>query len=150
MTPAPAVRRLLPVLALALAPIACPPVLAQPAREPPAVLLDLSTEALIDGPTARGLLEAEIPARVWRAYPKRKWAVLSQVEGGLSPQGLCIVTARVLLLPRVGTHRAVLWRPEKRAAAFEARPGATAETCRETARQKLKEAIAGLVSLVKG
>jgi hypothetical protein len=40
---------------------------------------------------------------------------LSQVEGGLARAGICVVTARVLLLPGTGTVRAVLWPPEKTA-----------------------------------
>jgi hypothetical protein len=143
-----------PAIALTIA-LACTPAWgqaqapAQPAPQLPSiVLLDLSSEALIDSQAARALLEAEIPARVWRVYPRRKWTFLSQVEGGMTAEGVCVVTARVLLLPRVGTQRAVLWRPEKRATTFDARPGATAQQCRDIARQKLKEATASVVAML--
>lgn len=123
---------------------------AQPVREAKSLLLDLSAEALIDGDTARGMLKDGIPAKVWKVYPEGKWTFLSQVEGGLTREGICVVTARVVLLPRTGTVRAVLWRPEKRATAFDAKAGATQEQCKALAREKLKEAIAGVVaSLVK-
>lgn len=123
---------------------------AQPAREPKSLLLDLSAEALIDGDTARAMLKEGIPAKVWRVYPEGKWTFLSQVEGGLTREGVCVVTARVVLLPRTGTVRAVLWRPEKRATAFDAKAGTTTDQCKALAKDKLKEAIAAVVSsLVK-
>lgn len=123
---------------------------AQPVREAKSLLLDLSAESLIDGDTARAMLKEGIPAKVWKVYPEGKWTFLSQVEGGVTREGICVVTARVVLLPRTGTVRAVLWRPEKRATAFDAKPGATPEDCKALAKDKLKEAIAAVVSsLVK-
>ncbi|MCW5634818.1 MAG: hypothetical protein KIT17_15905 [Rubrivivax sp.] len=123
---------------------------AQPVREPKSLLLDLSADALIDGDTARAMLKEGIPAKVWAVYPEGKWTFLSQVEGGLTREGICVVTARVVLLPRTGTVRAVLWRPEKAATTFDARPSATAEQCKELARDKLRQAIGAVVSsLVK-
>jgi hypothetical protein len=124
--------------------------MAQPVREAKSLLLDLSSETLIDGDTARGILKDGIPAKVWAIYPEGKWTFLSQVEGGLTRDGVCVVTARVILLPRTGTVRAVLWRPEKKATAFDAKAGATPEQCKALAREKLKEAIGGVVAaLVK-
>ncbi|MCU0969093.1 MAG: hypothetical protein MUF03_09785 [Rubrivivax sp.] len=126
------------------------PAAAQPVREPKSMMLDLSTELLIDAESAKALVRENIPARVWALYPEGKWTFLSQVEGGMTREGICVVTARVVLLPRTGTVRAVLWRPEKAATAFDAKPGATAEQCRSLAREKLKEATAAVVSaLVK-
>lgn len=123
---------------------------AQPVREPKSLLLDLSTESLIDAESAKALVRENIPARVWKLYPEGKWTFLSQVEGGLTREGICVVTARVVLLPRTGTVRAVLWRPEKAATTFDAKPGATAEQCKALARDKLKEATGAVVSaLVK-
>jgi hypothetical protein len=126
------------------------PASAQPLREAKSLLLDLSAESLIDGDSARAMLKEGIPAKVWKVYPEGKWTFLSQVEGGLTRGGICVVTARVVLLPRTGTVRAVLWRPEKRATAFDAKPGASPDECKALARDKLKEAIAAVVSsLVK-
>jgi hypothetical protein len=145
-------KQLLAVLALvASTGLGAAAATAQPVREPKSLLLDLSSEALIDGDTAKGLLKEGIPAKVWKLYPEGKWTFLSQVEGGLTREGICVVTARVVLLPRTGTVRAVLWRPEKKAIAFDAKAGASADQCKALAREKLKEAIAGVVaSLVKG
>jgi hypothetical protein len=126
------------------------PARAQQVREPKSLLLDLSSEALIDSDSAKAMLKEGIPAKVWKIYPEGKWTFLSQVEGGLTREGICVVTARVMLLPRTGTVRAVLWRPQQKATTFDARPGATADQCKTLAREKLKEAIAGVASaLVK-
>jgi len=124
--------------------------MAQPVREQKSLLLDLSSEALIDGDTAKGLLQEGMMAKVWKLYPEGKWTFLSQVEGGLTREGICVVTARVVLLPRTGTVRAALWRLEKKAIAFDTKAGASDDQCKALAREKLKEAIAGVVaSLVK-
>lgn len=137
-------------LALALALLGAAAVSAQPVREAKSLLLDSSSEALIDSESAKAMLKEQIPAKVWKAYPEEKWTFLSQVEGGLTRDGTCVVTARVVMLPRTATVRAVLWRPEKKATAFDAKAGATAEQCKALARDKLKEAIGAVVSsLVK-
>ena len=123
---------------------------AQPVREAKSLLLDLSSEALIDADSAKAMLKEGIPAKVWKVYPEGKWTFLSQVQGGLTGEGICVVTARVMLLPRTGTVRAVLWRPGQKATTFDAKPGATAEQCKALARVKLKEAIGAVASaLVK-
>jgi hypothetical protein len=123
---------------------------AQPVREPKSMLLDLSTKALIDSETAKAMLQEHIPAKVWKVYPEGKWTFLSQVEGGITANGICVVTARVVMLPRTGTVRAVLWRPEHAATAFDALPGVGADQCKALARDKLKQAIDAVVSsLVK-
>jgi hypothetical protein len=146
LTPAAA----LPALAVVAGTLGPGPAHAQPVREAKSLLLDYSSDALIDAESAKAMLKENIPAKVWAVYPEGKWTFLSQVEGGLTREGTCVVTARVVLLPRTGTVRAVLWRPEKKATAFDAKPGASAEQCKALAREKLKAAIAGVVSsLVK-
>ena len=123
---------------------------AQPVREPKSMLLDLSSKALIDSEVAKAMLKEHIPAKVWKVYPEGKWTFLSQVEGGINGSGICVVTARVVMLPRTGAVRAVLWRPEQAATTFDALPGATAEQCQALAKDKLKQAIEAVVSsLVK-
>lgn len=128
--------------ALSLCAVAAPP------RK--AVLIDHSTEALIDSASALAVLSEHIPARLWKVYPASKWGFVSQVQGGLTPNGTCVVTARVMMVPLTQTLKAVLFRPEKTATAFDAQPGASAEQCRELARDKLKQAVDSVVSgLVK-
>ena len=113
------------------------------------VLLDLSSEALIDAAAARTLLSDAIPASVWKLYPPSKWGFVSQVEGGFTSDRICVVTARVMLTPLTVTNGIIL-RPVKRATAFDAKPNASHEECKAMARSKLKEAAASVVSsLVK-
>lgn len=126
------------------------PAAAQPVREPKSLLLDLSSAQLIDSDSAKAMLREHIPAKVWTLYPEGKWTFLSQVEGGITAGGVCVVTARVVMLPRTGAVRAVLWRPERTATTFDAIPGGTLDQCKALARDKLKQSIDAVVSsLVK-
>ena len=114
-----------------------------------ALLVDHSIERLIDTKSAKAVLADGIPARVWKIYPANKWGWASQVEGGITSSGTCVVTARVLIAP-LSASKKLLFRPEKMATAFDAIPNANAEQCRQLARDKLKEAVEGVVSsLVK-
>lgn len=120
------------------------------AAPPKAQFLDFSTDALIDAATAKKLLDEQIPAKLWKVYPPSKWAFVSQVEGGMTASGTCVVTARVMMLPLTQAMKAVLLRPEKIATAFDAQPGLGREQCRALAQAKLVEAARSVVSsLVK-
>lgn len=113
------------------------------------VLLDISSEALIDAASARSVVGEAIPAAVWKLYPPSKWGFVSQVEGGFTADRICVVTARVMLAPLTITNGVIL-RPAKRAMAFDAKANATQDECRAIARAKLREATDGVVSsLVK-
>jgi hypothetical protein len=115
-----------------------------------AVLLDFSSAALIDAAAAKAMLADGIPAKVWKVYPASKWGFVSQVEGGMTTAGTCVVTARVMMVPLTATVKAVLFRPEKVATTFDAQAGATTEQCQALAKTKLGEALQGVVSsLVK-
>ena len=113
-------------------------------------LIDHSNGTLIDADVAKGVMAEGIPARVWKLYPASKYTFLSQVEGGLTAGRTCVVSARVMLLPLTATVRAVLFRPQKTATAFDAQADSSTEQCRALARDKLKEATGAVVSaLVK-
>ena len=136
-----------PLLAPLALLLATPAFAAPPAK---AVLLDFSSEALIDGASAKAVVGDGIPARVWKVYPASKWGFVSHVEGGLTSGGVCVVTARVMMVPLTSTLKAVLFRPEKTATAFDGQPGSTAEQCKQLAKTKLGEATQSVVSsLVK-
>ena len=120
--------------------------LAVAAPPPKAVLLDHSSSAVMDADTARSLLREGIPAKVWKVYPASKWAFSSQVEGGITGNGTCVITARVMLLPLTPTMKATLFRPHKTATVFDAQPGSSADQCRDLAKGKLKQAIESVVS----
>ncbi len=136
---------LLALAALAFVPAAFA---APPAK---AVLLDFSTKSLIEADEAKAALSEGIPERVWKVYPASKWGFVSQVEGGITAAGICVVTARVMMVPLTPTLKAVLFRPQKIATAFDAATGASPEQCKALAKSKLGEALQGVVSsLVKG
>ena len=115
-----------------------------------AVLLDFSSEALIDAASAKAQLAEAIPAKVWKVYPASKWGFVSQVQGGVTGSGVCVVTARVMMVPLTQTMKAVLFRPEKTATAYDGQAGASADQCKQIAKAKLGEAAQSVVSsLVK-
>lgn len=116
-----------------------------------AVLLDFSSEALIDAASAKAMMAEGIPAKVWKVYPASKWGFVSQVEGGTTSAGVCVVTARVMMISLTPTMKAPLFRPEKTATTFDAASGASSEQCKALAKTKLGEALQSVVSaLVKG
>ena len=132
---------LIPALMLSMAAWA-----AEPKTSPKTNLMDHSNGTLIETGAAKALMAENIPARVWKLYPARKYTFLSQVEGGLTANKTCVISARVMLLPLTPTMKATLFRPQKTATAFDAQAGATAEQCRELAKAKLKQAIESVVS----
>jgi hypothetical protein len=118
------------------------------AADPKLNLVDHSQGALIDAATAKKVMADAVPAKLWKLYPANKWAMVSQVQGGLTSNNTCAVTARVMLLPLTPTVKAVMFRPEKTATAFDAVAGSNTEACKTVARDKLKEATAAVVSSV--
>lgn len=120
------------------------------AAPPKTKLLDFSPDSLITEDVAKAVMNEHIPAKVWKLYPASKWAFVSQVEGGLTPSAVCVVTARVMLLPLTPTMKAVMLRPEKSATAYDAQIGSSAAACKALAKDKLKDATNAVVSaLVK-
>ncbi len=115
-----------------------------------AEFLDYSTRSLISEEAAKKIMDDAVPAKVWKVYPSTKYVFISQVEGGLTTAGICAITARVMLMPLTPTAKAVLFRPQKTATTFDAVPSSTADQCKTTAADKLKEATTAVVSaLVK-
>jgi hypothetical protein len=109
-------------------------------------LADFSVASLIDAAGAKKVMAENIPAKVLKLYPSNKWTFVSQVSGGLTPAGMCVVTARVMLLPLTPTVKAIMLRPKATASTFDAVAGSNAEACKGVARDKLKEATASVVS----
>ena len=146
-------RPFLPALA-ALALLAAPPaaVMAQDmtphSRDVKTNLLDHSNSLLISEDDAKRVLTDNIPARVWRIHNPGRYVFVSQVEGGVNPQRMCVVTARVMVLPLTVTLDVPMWRPLRKltATSYDARPDSSSEQCREVAREKLKEATLAIVS----
>lgn len=116
---------------------------------PPKInLVDHSNGLLIGEADAKSVVAANIPPAVWRIYPASRFAIASQVEGGMTADNTCVVAARVMVLPVTPTARAVLFRPQKTATAFGAAPNSSSEQCRAMARVKLKDATASVVSAI--
>ncbi len=132
--------------------LAAAPALAQDAtshsRDVKTNLLDHSNSNLIDTATAKAVLTDNIPARVWRIHKPGDFAFLSQVEGGLTPQRTCVITARVMLLPLTGTLNVPMWRPlpKMTATTFDAQADSSTAQCQALAKDKLKDATLAIVS----
>lgn len=120
------------------------------AAAPDYLFVDKSIETLIDESTARALFGEIASPRLAKLYPPNIWGFTSQVSGGVTPNGTCVVTARAMLLPRNNPHstKLLLFKPERMATAFDAVPGASAEKCREVAKSKLREAFQALSSVL--
>lgn len=139
--------RFQPLLLLAAATAAVPSVAATAGYD----YEDFSTASLIDKATVVAAWKEALPeARVLKLYPKAKWGFLSQVEGGVVDGRLCVVTARVSLLPKTSPTRRLVWEPAKTSTTFGGKPVASQAECGALAQEKLKEALRSLVtSLVK-
>ena len=120
------------------------------AAPPKPLFVDHSTVSVMDEASAQALWAANVPAKVWKIYPVKKWGFLSQVEGGFTQGKACVITARAMMLPIGVSGKTLVFKPENTATAFDSLPGATQEQCRELAKAKLQEAIQAVVSdLVK-
>jgi hypothetical protein len=108
-------------------------------------LVDHSNALLIEGDAAKAVMAENLPAAVFKIYPASRFAFVSQVEGGMK-SGTCIVSARVMLVPLTAAAKAVLFRPQKMATAYDAVPGSSTEACKAMAREKLKEATSAVAS----
>ena len=117
---------------------------AAPVTIPPYVLMDSSSDMLMDKATALDMWKEHLPLKLAKLYPVGKWGFLSQVEGGFDDAKLCIVTARASLLPRSG--KSLLFQPAKTATAFGSQSGASVAQCRALAKAKLGEAMASIRS----
>lgn len=113
------------------------------------VFVDLSSAALIDAASAKAILGEVMNPKVRKLYPPRKYGFVSEVTGGFTKGGICVVTARVMVAPLSASNQ-VKMIPEERAAVFDALPGASQEQCRQLAKDKLREAADAMASnLVK-
>ena len=116
------------------------------AAPPKTVFIDHSTPAIMPSATAAAVLAQGITPRMLKLYPASKWGFVSQVEGGLTANRTCVVTARVMMMQLTPTLKAMLFRPEKTATAFDALPNASPEQCKELAKSKLEEAVKSVAS----
>src|SRR5678816_3712961 len=113
------------------------------------LFVDDSSTILIDTASAVKVWKAQVDdshrMRLQKLYPVSKWGFVSQVQGGFTTDGHCVVTARAVMVPRVLGSRLVV-KPVHSAMAFATKPSATREECRSLAALKLKEAIVSVRS----
>jgi len=107
--------------------------------------IDESSEVLLDKTAAAAIWKENIPAeRLARLYKPSQWGFASAVEGGFTPGGTCVVTARAMMLPMLrGTMK---FPPTLRSTTFDAQPGLSKSQCSELAASKLKEAVQSVMS----
>ncbi len=120
------------------------------AADPKAVkmtLVDHSNALLISGDEAKSVMAEALPAAVFKIHPANRFAFVSQVEGGMKGS-TCVVSARVMLVPLTPTAKAVLFRPQKTATAFDALTNSSTDACKALARDKLKEATGAVASSI--
>jgi len=116
---------------------------------PPAYLtLDNSNAQLMDAATASAMWKQNLPAKLFKLYPDKRWGFVSEVEGGFDDARVCVVTARAMMLPRSG--KTLVFRPAKTATAFGSQANASADQCRSLAKAKLGEAIVAVASSLAG
>ena len=118
------------------------------AAAPDYLFVDKSSDALIDAATAKSMFTEATTKRLAKLYPPNIWGFATQVEGGITTNATCVVTARVMLLPRNNPRntKLLLFRPEKMATTFDAKAQSSPAQCRELAKGKLGEAIDALTS----
>jgi len=109
------------------------------------VVVDQSSEALISKAQAEAVWTGLLPTeRLAKLYKPSQWGFASAVEGGFTSSGICVVTARAMMLP--------IWRgtmqypPSRKSTAFDARPSLSQGQCTELATAKLKQAIESVLS----
>lgn len=142
---------------LSLALLACAATAAAQTADPAAdarrgfQIEDFSTASLIDKASVMAAWKEALPEeRLLKLYPRVKWGFLSQVEGGVVNNTLCVVTARVSMLPKTSPTRRLVWEPAYTSTVFDGKPVTTQAECTALANDKLKEALRSLVSsLVK-
>jgi hypothetical protein len=123
---------------------------ASAASAPDYLMIDKSSDTLIDDGTVKAMFSEFVSARMAKLYPTNKWGFAVQVEGGITQADTCVVTARVMLLQRnlPVTTKLLLFKPERMATSFDALPKASAQQCRDLAKTKLRESFDALRSVL--
>lgn len=110
---------------------------------------DTSADFLMDPPTSAAIWKDNVPVRVAKLYPAKKFRFVSEVSGGFTDSKVCVVTARAMLLPivRLPVQGAkVVYTPIKSATAFDAVADLSQGQCQALAKTKLKEAVRSVAS----
>lgn len=107
-----------------------------------------SSEAVLDKAGALAVwkeqLNAKTTLRLSKLYPLARYGFISQVEGGFTDNKMCVVTARVMLVPRSG--KSLIFDAKKSATTFDTKSDLTQAQCQDLAKAKLGEAISAVMS----
>ena len=103
-----------------------------------------SPVALINDAAATAIWNENLPAKLAKVYPIKKWGYLSEVNGGFDDHKVCVVAARAMMVPVAG--KKFIYEPRKVAATIGTQAGATPEQCSALAKAKLKEAVHSVVA----
>lgn len=101
--------------------------------------VDHSANGMVEPKAVAALWKGKLPDKLVKLYPVSKWGFSTQVEGGFDEAKVCVITSRVMLLPRRG--KSLVLEPAKTVTTFGARPGATQQECTALADAKLRESI---------
>jgi hypothetical protein len=118
------------------------------AADPVFITLDHSSEGVIDKASVQAIWKESLAGKLLKLnklYPAKRWGFVSEVEGGYTQAKVCVVTARVMMMPTTMAGKSLLFKPSKTATTFDAVPNATREQCADLAKAKLKEAIGGVL-----
>lgn len=118
------------------------------AADPVFITLDHSSESVIDKASVQAIWKESLDGKLLKLnelYPAKRWGFVSEVEGGHTQAKVCVVTARVMMMPTTMSGRSLLFKPNKTATTFDTLPNATKEQCGDLAKAKLKEAIGGVL-----
>lgn len=103
-----------------------------------------SPAVLIDDASATAIWLENLPEKLAKPYPVKKWGYLSEVNGGFDEHKVCVVAARAMMVPVSGKN--FIYAPKKTAVTIGSQAGATAEQCTALTKAKLKEAVHAIVA----
>jgi hypothetical protein len=118
------------------------------AADPAYITMDHSSDGVLDKATAQAIWAEGLAgktAKLNKLYPVKSWGFISEVEGGFNQGKICVVTARVMMVPAT-VRKNLMFKPSKTATAYDALPNATREQCQDLAKAKLKEAMGSVLS----
>lgn len=106
-----------------------------------------SPAVLINDAAATTVWTENLPEKLAKVYPVKKWGYLSEVNGGFDDHKMCVVAARAMMVPVSGKN--FIYEPRKLAATIGTQAGATPEQCSALAKAKLKEAVHAVVAALE-
>lgn len=114
------------------------------AAAPAYLVLDHSTEILMNQAKAQALWDADLSPKLAKMYPVKKWGFVTEVEGGFDNDKNCVITARTMMMPRNG--KTLAFKPAKTATTYGVQSASSLEQCQALAKTKLNESISAVRS----